>query len=221
MRLHPTGATAYPPVMNWIEVLGWVGSAVLVVSLLQTRVLWLRAINLAGCILLLVYNAVIEVWPMVGLQLVLSVINVFYLWRMLRSRDDAAAFTVLEVEPEDRYLQHVLRVHADDIGRYNPGFRHDPTADQLAFLVLQGDETVGAVLARDAGEGTAEVTLDWVTPRHRDLSPGQFVFRESGMFARRGFTRVLSPEGMRHPYYERIGFTPAGDRWELAVPGAR
>ena len=156
---------------------------------------------------------------MVGLNTVLCLINLFYLWRMLRSRDDAAAYTVLEVEPDDRYLTHVLSVHAQDIARFNPGFRAG--AGELAFLVLQGDETVGVVLAHDAGGGTAEVTLDWVTPRHRDFSPGQFVFRESGLFARRGFTRVLSPEGMRQPYYERIGFTPVGDRWELAVPAPR
>lgn len=200
-----------------LEVLGWVGSAVLVVSLLQTRLLRLRLINLVGCLLLLVYNALIGVWPMVGLQLVLSIINIVFLWKMLRSRHDAQAYTVLEVEPDDRYLRHVLKVHAADIARYNPGFRHDPSADHSAYLVLQGDETVGVVLARDAGGGTAEVELDWVTPSHRDFSPGEFVYRESGLFTRRGVTRVLSPAGMQNPYYGRIGFRPEGDRWVLDV----
>ena len=200
-----------------LEVLGWVGSAVLVVSLLQTRLLRLRLINLVGCILLLVYNALIGVWPMVGLQLVLSIINIVFLWKMLRSRHDAQAYTVLEVEPDDRYLRHVLKVHAADIARYNPGFRHDPSADHSAYLVLQGDETVGVVLARDAGGGTAEVELDWVTPSHRDFSPGEFVYRESGLFTRRGVTRVLSPAGMKDPYYERVGFRLEGDRWVLEV----
>lgn len=208
----------YSASMNWIEVLGWVGSAILVVSLLQTRVLRLRWINLVGCIVLIGYNAVVGVWPMVGLNVVLAIINVVYLWRMLRTRHDADAYTVLEVEPDDRYLGHVLGVHGEDIARYNPGFADDPAAEHSAFLVLQGDETVGVVLARDAGEGTAEIVLDWVTPSHRDFSPGEFVYRESGLFARRGFTRVLSPAGMRSPYYERIGFRPQGERFVLEVP---
>ena len=204
--------------MNWIEIVGWVGSAILVVSLLQTRVLRLRWINLVGCVVLIGYNAAVGVWPMVGLNVVLAVINIVYLWRMLRTRHDAASYTVLEVEPDDTYLGHVLTVHADDIAEHNPGFVHDPEAQRSAFLVLRGDETVGVVLARDAGEGTAEVVLDWVTPSHRDFSPGEFVYRRSGLFARRGFSRVLSPAGMQHPYYERIGFRPSEDRWVLDVP---
>lgn len=170
--------------------------------------------------MLIGYNAVVGVWPMVGLNVVLAVINIVYLLRMLRRRHDESAYTVLEVDGDDRYLQHVLAVHAGDIARYNPGFAGERLPADVAYLVLDGDETVGVVLARDAGEGTVEIVLDWVTPRRRDLSPGEFVFRTSDVFSRRGFTRILSPAGMKDPYYGRIGFTPVGDRWELAVPAA-
>lgn len=206
--------------MNWIEVVGWTGSTILVISLLQARVLRLRLINLIGSAVLLAYNATIEVWPMVGLNAVLCLINIVYLWRMQRARHDAAAYTVLEVEPQDRYLEHVLTVHAQDIARYNPGFPGAVGPEEDAYLVVLGDETVGVVLTRDAGEGTAEIVLDYVTPRHRDFSPGEFVFRESGLFARRGFRRVLSPAGMKNPYYQRIGFRPEEGRWVLEVGGA-
>lgn len=205
------------PCMNWVEVVGWTGSTILVISLLQARVLRLRLINLVGSLVLLLYNAIIEVWPMVGLNAVLSLINIVYLWRMLRARHDAGAYTVLEVEPDDRYLAHVLGVHAQDIARYNPQFPGTVAPEEDAYLVVMGDETVGVVLTRDVGEGTAEIVLDYVTQRHRDFSPGEFVFRESGLFARRGYRRVLSPEGMRNPYYQRIGFRPEGERWVLDV----
>lgn len=204
--------------MNWIEIIGWTGSAILVVSLLQTRVLRLRGINLVGCVVLIGYNASVGVWPMVGLNVVLAVINMVYLWRMLRTRHDAAAYTVLEVEPQDRYLGHVLSLNGEDIARHNHGFQHDPDQEHSAYLVLQEEATVGVVLARDLGQGTAEIVLDWVAPSYRDFSPGEFVFRESGLFARRGFRQVLSPAGMKNPYYERIGFRPQGDRWVLDVP---
>lgn len=206
--------------MNWIEVVGWVGSAILVVSLLQTRLLRLRVVNLVGCVVLLAYNAVIQVWPMVGLNVVLAAINVFYLWRMLRTRHDDRTYAVVEVRPEDAYLNHVLTVHQDDIARTNPRFGFDPESADTAYLVLRGDETVGVVLARDAGVDTAEVLLDWVTPAYRDFSPGEFVFRDSGLFSGRGVRRVLTPEGMRNPYYGRIGFRAEGDRWVLDVEPA-
>lgn len=59
----------------WIEAVGWVGSIVLVISLLQTRVVRLRVINLVGSAILIGYNVVIEVWPMVGLNVVLTLVD--------------------------------------------------------------------------------------------------------------------------------------------------
>lgn len=201
-----------------LEAIGWFGSAVLVLSLLQTQLLRLRMINLVGCVILIGYNAMFAVWPMVGLNSVLAAINIVYLWRMLRTRHDQEAFQVLQVSPDDAYLRHILTLFADDIGKHNPGFSHQPDVDQMAFLVQQGAETVGVVLVEDAGQGTAQVQLDWVTPSHRNLSPGEFVYQTSGLFTSRGFSRVVSPPGMAHPYYEKIGFRPrdaAGEQWEL------
>ncbi|WP_427385158.1 hypothetical protein [Janibacter sp. G56] len=196
-----------------LETIGWVGSAILVVSLLQTELFRLRVINLVGCLILIGYNAVLGVWPMVGLNIVLAIINVWYLWRFSRERHDAALYEVIEVGGDDDYLRHVLRVHETDIRRYNPQFVHDPFAPQDAYLVLLGNETVGVVLVRDEGEGTAQVTLDYVTPRYRDRSPGEFVFGPQGPFTGEGYSRVRTPAGMVGPYYERLGFRLEGDHY--------
>jgi hypothetical protein len=71
------------------------------------------------------------------------------------------------------------------------------------------------VLVCDAGGGVAQVELDYVTPRFRDFTPGEFVYRRSGLFRDHGFHRVLTPPGMVAPYYERLGFRPEGDHWSL------
>lgn len=199
----------------WLEVIGWVGSAVVVVSLLQTRLLRLRSINLLGSLIMVGYNTAIGVWPMVGLNIVLASINIVYLRRLLSTRHDPKAYTVLEVDPADTYLRHVLRVHEEDIREHNPGFVHDPYDGQLAFLVLREDETVGVVLGEDAGDGVAQLRLDWVTPRYRDASPGEFVYGQSGVFRELGFRRVVTPPGMVRPYYERLGFGREGEAWAL------
>ena len=72
-------------------------------------------------------------------------------------------------------------------------------ADHTAYLVQHGNETVGVVVVRDAGEGVAQVELDYVTPRFRDFSPGEFVYRRSGLFTSRGFRRIVTPPGMVTP----------------------
>jgi hypothetical protein len=71
-----------------LDVLGWVGSGLLVWSLLQSRLLRLRAINLVGCLVLIGYNGALRVWPMVGLNVVLAGINLWYLVGLLATRHD-------------------------------------------------------------------------------------------------------------------------------------
>ncbi|MFM6849676.1 MAG: hypothetical protein ACKOVB_11290 [Terrabacter sp.] len=199
----------------WLEVIGWIGSAVLVWSLLQTQLHRLRVINLVGCIVLIGYNSVNHVWPMVGLNVVLAAINVFYLARMSREKHDAGAYEVLQVAGDDTYLRHVLRVHEGDIRRWNPDFVYDPFAGDVSYLVLKGDETVGVVIGRDAGNGTAQLLLDWVTPRYRDLSPGEFILGKEGLLRRRGYRRFLPPPGMLEPYYAGLGLRRDGDAYVL------
>jgi hypothetical protein len=201
--------------MTWLDLLGWGGSALLVFSLLQARVLRFRVLNLAACLVLVVFNAFIEVWPMVGMNVVLCVINVWFLVRLVRHRHDDAAFTVVEVGVDDAYLHHLLAVHGDDIRRFQPEASWAPAAERdHAFLVLKGDETVGVVLL-DAEGDVAQVRLDYVTRRFRDFTPGEFLWRRSGALSSLGFRHVLTPPGMVGAYYDRVGFRPRGSEFVL------
>lgn len=213
--------------MSWIDAVGWAGSALLVFSLLQARVLRLRVLNTIACVVLVFFNAVIEVWPMVAMNVVLCVINIFFIVKLLRERHDETAYTVIEVGEDDAYLAHFVRTHEREIGHFFPDFfdevstgsgEIDHREGRTAYLIAQGDETVGAVVARDMGGGVAQIELDYVTPRYRDFTPGEFVYRRSGLFRDRGFSVVRTAPGMVAPYYERLGFTPDGTSWRLELP---
>ncbi|HMM93944.1 hypothetical protein [Phycicoccus sp.] len=204
--------------MSWVDALGWFGSALLVFSLLQARILRLRVLNTVACLILVGFNALVGVWPMVAMNVVLAAINLWFIARMLRERGDDRAFSVVPVREDDGYLQHVLEVWRDDVSRFFPTFTADaPGSGRSTYLVQHGDETAGVIVLRDDGAGTAQVELDYVTPRFRDFSPGEFVFRRSGLFRERGITRVLTAPGMVAPYYDRLGFARDGDRYRLDV----
>ena len=203
---------------HWLDVLGWGGSALLVYSLLQASVLRLRVLNAIACVLLIVFNAALSVWPMVGMNTVLVAINAWFIVKMLREAHDDTIFEVLEVSPADAYLRHVLNVHRVDIAQHNPGFAGTATEGSSAFIVQKGDETVGVVLLSQQGD-TAQVLLDYVTPRYRDFSPGEFVWRRSGLLTSHGVRHVVTPPDMVGAYYSRIGFTPEGASWRLDVDG--
>jgi hypothetical protein len=202
--------------MTWLDALGWVGSALLVFSLAQARVLRFRVLNLVACLILVVFNGLLAVWPMAAVNLVLAGINVWFIRSLLADRHDADVFEVLEVGPNDEYLRHVLRVHGEDILEHQPDLVWDGAeAGRSAYIVQRQDETVGVVLLRDVGDGTAQIELDYVTPRFRDFSPGEFVWRRSGLLREDGFKRVVSPRHMVGPYYDKVGFRRDDDVFVL------
>ncbi|WP_029068121.1 hypothetical protein [Jonesia quinghaiensis] len=206
--------------MNWLDVLGWVGSGIVVVSLLQTRILRLRVLNLTGCTISVVYALMGAVWPILGLNAVLAIINIYHLRKLLAAKENERAYTVVTVSPDDAYVAFLLTKHATDIAATHPDFTANNTPATEAHLVLHDDETVGLVLLNTDADGTAHILLDYVTPRFRDFSPGRYLFQDSGLLTSRGLTRVMAPTNVDAPtrkYYEAVGFTPADGRLALTV----
>ncbi|MDD9206109.1 hypothetical protein PU560_06445 [Georgenia sp. 10Sc9-8] len=208
--------------MPILEIFGWIGSAVIVVSMMQQRILRLRWINLGGCLIHIVYNGILGVWPMVGLNVVLAVVQIVNLYRLLSTRHSDADYEVVAVRPDDPYLMYLVRQHATDLTRFTPTFHpaESPQESDTAFLIMKGTETVGYVLLHDAGDGVAQVDLDYVTEKYRDLTPGEFVFRRSDALRDAGYRKVVTPPGVRDAYYGRIGFDRVGDRYELVLENA-
>ncbi len=221
--------------MSALDIFGWVSSGLIIFSLMQARVLRFRVLNLAGAALATVVNALLGVWPFAAMNFVITVIDIYWIWRLGRERHNEAIYDVVEVGVDDAYLRHTLRVHSEDVSATYPRFplaeiagtADSPPAaagtdtERSAFLVLRGDETVGMVVVRDAGAGVGEVELDYVTERFRDFTPGEFVYRRSGVFADRGFSRlVVDASPSSSDYFERVGFARVGQRWERPIDAA-
>lgn len=201
--------------MPLLEIIGWFGSALLVVSLVQTRVMRFRALNAAASAVLIGYNLAIEVWPMVGLNIVLVGINLWIIVGLLRRRHDARAYDVVRLGVTEPFLAHLLVRHAEDISRFNPAPEELLAGAEHAFLVSERDAVVGVVLSRTgAAPDEQQVVLDYVLPPYRDFTPGEFVFRPDGPFAQIGTRRVLASPAMTasEKYLDAVGFRRDGER---------
>jgi hypothetical protein len=194
-----------------LEIIGWSGSVLLVVSLLQTRVMRLRVLNSAASAILVGYNAALGVWPMVAMNAVLVGINLWVISGMLRTRHDARAYDVVRVGVGEPFLAHLLARHAEDVAQFNPPPEELLAQAEHAFLVTSGDEVVGVVLSRAGdADGEQQVVLDYVLPPYRDFTPGEFVFRADGPFAEMGARRVVASPAMTasERYLAAVGFVP-------------
>lgn len=189
------------------EIVGWVGTALVVVSMLQTRITRLRLVNLLGSTVTVVYAAAIQSWPVLALNVLLALIQIWNLWKLWHTRHDPDEYRAVAVDPGSEIVAHVIRQHEDLVPA-------DVPAD-VGFLVLHGDTLAGVVLAR-VQQDVAVLDVDYVIPAYRDLTPGEFVFHRSGVWAMLGVRAVRSSAG-GDAYYGRIGFARVDGGWELSI----
>jgi len=215
--VDPTGRTV-------IEALGYLASAVVVLSLTMSSVVRLRIIGLVGAALFSIYGILVGAIPVAVTNLVIMGLHIYFLRRLL---GDDEQFTLLEVSGDSAYLEQFLEFHRTEIEEYQPLFTHDPGAARRTVFVLRDMVPAGLLIGHTGTEGALEVDLDFVIPQYRDLRPAQFLFGASAeTFAAWGVDRLVataSTEGHRR-YLTKVGFEPiGGDRYllDLAAVGLR
>ncbi len=193
--------------MDIVELLGYVASVLVAISLTMRSVLRLRVINLVGSICFTIYGLLIQAYPVAGVNGFIVVINCVYLYQMMRSK---AYFTLLETSASDAYLRSFLEFYAADIRSFAPSFGLNTHArDQLSWFILRDMVPVGLFVAHQAGDGILHVDLDYVIPGYRDLQPARFLYREqSARFQGLGVAKLCATpetEAMRS-YFGKLGF---------------
>jgi len=72
--------------VNSVEVVGYAGMALVVLSFLSRSMFRLRLLNAAGAMIITVYALLIDAWPMVWLNGMLAAINLYHLYLLIRER---------------------------------------------------------------------------------------------------------------------------------------
>lgn len=188
------------------EIIGYAGSALIVLSLSMKSILRLRLVGLAGAITFLIYGLLISAYPIVITNVVIIGIQFFFLRQLLGKKP---VFSVLEVRQGSAYLEHFIEHWAADIAKFRPEFRYEPKPNRYRAFILRDMVPAGLFIC-DLGDGdTAVVQLDYVIPAYADLKVGRYLYSSaSSVFNNPGINRVLSPPGSpkHNAYLERMGY---------------
>jgi hypothetical protein len=193
-----------------VEVIGYAGSALVILSLLQKSILRLRTIGLAASLTFLVYSVAIQAYPIAVVNVVAAGIHLYYLRKLLRRKSEV--FRILRMRPESRYLSHFLEFYKDDIAtRYQPDFNYEPGPNTLVAFLLRDMVPAGLLVATVHGDSSFEILLDYVIPQYRDFKLARWLYsEESGLFdeanCRCAWTRVTTP--LQQEYFSKMGFKP-------------
>lgn len=157
-----------------IELAGYLGSALVVVSMLMSSVVRLRVINTAGSGIFAVYALLIRSYPTALMNICLVGINLYNLFRLRR---EDQSYELVEGTREDGLLGYILEYYREDILKFFPRFPEGaPAADLKAFIVCRSGNPAGVLLGTDRGQGVFQIELDYSTPAYRDCSIGAYLY---------------------------------------------
>ena len=158
--------------MIWLEIFGYCGTALVLLSMMMTSVVKLRILNSAGSLISMTYAYLCNTWPVVLLNLGLLLINVYQLIRLRRVR---VAFHYQTVSPEDRSLLHFFDVFEKDIQVFFPQFTKQTDPNAVVYVVYREAEPAGVLLGIRQGD-CLQISLDYTTPQYRDCSVAAYLF---------------------------------------------
>ena len=185
-----------------IELIGYLGSALVVVSMLMTSVVRLRIINLIGSAIFTVYALIIKSYPTAAMNLFLVGINVYHLIRLLKEQKH---YDLIRVDADDSYVAYLLEKNLDDIRIWFPEFRFQKERAQIAYLVCCDSNPAGLFLACPLEDGRLEVLLDYATPVYRDTSVGRYLYDQLGQTGCSAL--VFRSNAPKHVgYMEKVGY---------------
>jgi len=201
---------------NTVEIIGYLGSILVAVSLMMKSLLRLRIINLFGALFFTIYGILLGAYPVAFLNGLIVCIDLYYLFQMWRQKD---FFTFLEVSPKSEYLRAFVEFYRDDIIAIIPSYIYQPEEDLLCFFILRNLMPAGLFIAKLRGE-EAHIQLDYVIPNYRDFQVARFIFEDNAAFFRqRGIRRFVSDGGspIHQRYLEKMEFVNHGDMYVYEI----
>jgi hypothetical protein len=191
---------------------GYLASALVVISLTMTSVVRLRFISLLGSITFAIYGVLIESAPIVITNTAIIGINAWFLRKEFASGTSGGVdLGASHIRPDSPFLQDFVAFHLADIHRFQPDFELPTGDDVTAWLLNRDGLPAGLLIGRRSGP-TLTIDLDYVLGPWRDSRLGDWLFgRGADVFRRDGITTVRSygSTDTHRKYLERMGFHPA------------
>ena len=195
-----------------IEAVGYLGSALVLVSFLMASVVKLQVVNSIGSIIFATYALIIHSYPTAVMNICLVLINLYYLWKLRNSEPN---YRLVSLNPSDAFVDFFLSEHRGDIVQCFPGRNWDQNELNRAYLVCHGDTPAGLMLGREA-DGELEIALDYSTPAYRDSSEGHYLVEHLPQEGLRLLRYEHAEEG-HLPYLKKLGYTARNGAYELAL----
>ncbi len=192
--------------MNWLEILGYVGSVIVAVSLMMKNIVKLRWWNLVGAALFSLYGLLVGAYPVFAVNFFIAIVDIYYLIVLYKKKDE---FSLVSVRPNNNYLKKFTEFYFDDIIKFFPQFSFANLEGKKVFFILRNLLPVGLFAFEITSDNSAIVYIDYAVPSYRDLNNAKFLYKTKPEFFKNlGCKQIIThTEVEAHKkYLLKIGF---------------
>jgi len=194
--------------LNWIEIVGYISSTIVILSLLMSSLIKFRWLNLLGATTTLIYGILLKAYPIVGVNIIIIFIDIYFLIRFYTADE---YFKLLKINRDDIYLQYFLGYYKNQIIEYFPDFdfeNFEKDEDRVIFSVLRNLVTAGIFICRKNSDELI-CDIEFVVAEYRDFKVGRYFYSYSrDFFEILGYKeyKTLVHSENRRLYLLKIGF---------------
>jgi len=189
---------------GYIDLLGYVASFIILVSLTMKSIVKLRWINAVGSLLFVLFAFLTKSTPTIVMNLGIILIDLWYVIGITVKRSD---YHLVKAERGSAWLDYFYQcnqIEIDDI------FSLDAFGEAKHFsYFVCNDEIAGLLAWKEISPVECRIMIDFVTPRFRDLKIGTYFFLQHlSIFREKGYSRLVYENvGKRHwKYLGKLGF---------------
>lgn len=124
----------------YLEIFGYIGTALVILSMMMTSVIKLRVFNMCGALISLIYAVCVNTWPVAVLNACLLCINLVQTVRQLKKRQEV---TVITLNKNDATANHLFGVWQKDVQKQHPAFNLEETQKEGIHILYIGEEAIG------------------------------------------------------------------------------
>ncbi len=189
--------------IDMIELYGYLGSILVVVSMLMSSIVRLRIVNTVGSIVSGTYSLIIGSFPLALMNFSLIAINLYNLFKLLKSKQN---YDLIEGTADEAFLKYFLDRYQEDIKMHFPGFNMQEKWFDKAYMICCEGTPAGLLLGTEKADGVMEIAIDYATPAYRDCSVGTYLYEK---LPQKGIHKLVysQPEAESFvSYLEKMGF---------------
>lgn len=197
-----------------IECFGYLGSILVVISMLLTSVKKLRIVNMTGSTIFAIYALIIHSYPTALMNFALVAINFYRIFQLSKKEKH---FRVVEGTGHDPVIRDLLQYYREDLLKHFPDLEIEGGVDcSVSYLVLVDTTPAGFLIGNRVEAGTVDILADYATPVYQDCSVGEYLYKELPKHGVKRLTLRVSTVD-HEPYMLKMGFAKTGEGYEKVL----